>query len=264
MSQQQVTTSRNTAGAILREVFTFRWQPSFDLLAVAVSWVLVVAGLSTATFVIGTKPLGGIGYFLTYAVLTALVFGFCAPVGWMLFLRKSSPASLGISTRNLVVSIAVQIAVAAIQFFLIRNSFQLPDFATLLPLLALCLSIGLFEAVFWRGWVQLRIEGAFGVIPGVVLGSVLYALYHIGYGMPWSEIGFLFFIGLMFAVIFRITSSVFILWPVFQPMGQLMTLVKDKLQLPLAAAIGLFEVLAAMIVVAIVAYRIHKKRTSGA
>lgn len=263
MSQQQVMTGRSTAGAILREVFTFRWQPSLDLLAVAASWILVVAGLSTATFVIGTKALGGMGYFLTYAVLTALVFGFCAPVGWMLFIRKSSPASLGISTRNLVLSIVLQCAVAAIQLFLIRNSLQLPDFAALLPLLALCLSIGFFEAVFWRGWVQLRIEKAFGVIPGIVLGSVLYAFYHIGYGMPLSEIGFLFFIGLMFAVVFRITSSVFILWPVFQPMGQLMTLARDKLQLPLAASIGLFEVLAAMIVVAVIAYRIHGKRTGG-
>jgi membrane protease YdiL (CAAX protease family) len=263
VSSQQISNTQSTAREIFREVFAFRWRPSLDLLAVAGSWVLVVAGLYTATFLIGTKPLGGMGYFLTYAVLTALVFGFCFPVGWMLFFRKASPASLGITSRNIGVSIALQIALAAIQLFLMRKSIQLPGTETLVPLLALSLSIGLFESVFWRGWVQLRIQNAFGTIPGIVLGSVLYALYHVGYGMPWSEIGFLFFIGLMFAVIFRITSSVFILWPLFQPMGQLVTLVKDKLQLPLAASIGFLEVLAVMVVVVIVANKISRKRTSS-
>jgi uncharacterized protein len=264
MLQQQMTGRKSVARETVREVFTFRWRPSLDLLAVAVSWVLVVAGLYTATFLIGTKPLGGMGYFLTYAVLTALIFGFCGPVAWMLFVRKSSPDSLGITSRKLALSIAIQVTLAAIQLFLVRNSLRLPDIVTLLPLLALCLSIGLFEAVFWRGWVQLRLERAFGVIPGIVIASVLYALYHVGYGMPVSEMTFLFFIGLMFAVVFRVTASIFILWPVFQPMGQLMTLIKDNLQLPPAAAIGFLEVLVLMIVAAIVTYKISRKRTTGA
>jgi hypothetical protein len=50
----------------------------------------------------------------------------------------------------------------------------------------------------------------------------------------------------------------------FQPMGQLVTLVKDKLQLPLLSVVGFLEVLAAMIVVVIVAYRIHGRRTKAA
>ena len=82
--------------------------------------------------------------------------------------------------------------------------------------------------------------------------------------MAWSEIVFLFFIGLMFAVFFRITCNVFILWPVFQPLGQLMTLIKDKLDLPLISALGFIEVLAAMIVIAIVVSRVARKRNYSA
>lgn len=70
---------------------------------------------------------------------------------------------------------------------------------------------------------------------------------------------FLFFIGIMFAVVFRLTKSVFILWPVFQPMGQLVTLIKDKLQLPHLAALGFFEVLIVMIVLVWLAERYLKK-----
>ncbi len=123
---------------------------------------------------------------------------------------------------------------------------QIPAFENLLPLIALALTIGLFEAIFWRGWVLLRLEDCFGIIPAILLGSILYSLYHIGYGMPASEMVFLFFIGVMYAVAFRITKSVFILWPLFQPMGQLVTLIKDDLSLPLIASLGFFEALIPM------------------
>jgi ABC-type thiamin/hydroxymethylpyrimidine transport system permease subunit len=50
--------------------------------------------------------------------------------------------------------------------------------------------------------------------------------------MDLSEMVILFFIGIMFAVVFLITRSVLILWPVFQPMGWLLMLVEDRLTLP--------------------------------
>jgi hypothetical protein len=70
----------------------------------------------------------------------------------------------------------------------------------------------------------------------------MYEAYNIGYAMPLSEITFLFFIGLMYAIAFRITKNIFILWPLFQPMGQLVTLIKDDLQLPLITSLGFIEV----------------------
>jgi hypothetical protein len=76
--------------------------------------------------------------------------------------------------------------------------------------------------------------------------------------MPTSEMIFLFFIGIMFAVVFRLTKSIFILWPVFQPMGQLVTLIKDKLPLPPLAALGFFEILVVMIVLVWLAARYLK------
>jgi uncharacterized protein len=247
-------------GSRVRDVLRLRWRPSKDLLAVAASWILVVGALYTATFVIGDTVLGGMGCFLTYAILDALVLGFGIPVTWTFFVRKRSVAELGLTRKNLVLSIIIQVAAAGIQLAMVWKTFTLPSSLTLLPLVTLALTIGFFEAVFWRGWVQSRLEDAFGAIPGIILGSALYALYHVGYGMPWSEMLFLFGIGLMFAVLFRITKSVFILWPLFQPFGQLMTLVKDGLNLPWAASLGFIDVLAAMIVVAVIFARMGRKK----
>ena len=99
------------------------------------------------------------------------------------------------------------------------------------------------------------------LIPAIILGSALYAAYHIGYGMPTSEMIFLFFIGIVFAVIFRLTKSIFILYPLFQPMGQLITLIKDGLTLPLISSLGFVEALTAMFVLVWLAGRYHKKHS---
>ena len=72
---------------------------------------------------------------------------------------------------------------------------------------------------------------------------------------------FLFFIGLMFATVFRLTKNVFILWPIFQPMGQLVTLIKDGLTLPLLASLGFIEVLIVMLVLVWLAARYQKKHS---
>ena len=40
--------------------------------------------------------------------------------------------------------------------------------ASLLPLAALSLTIGFSETVFWRGWVLLRLEEGFGIVPTLI------------------------------------------------------------------------------------------------
>ncbi|MCZ7574491.1 MAG: hypothetical protein M5U01_38570 [Ardenticatenaceae bacterium] len=47
----------------------------------------------------------------------------------------------------------------------------------MVPLVAVALTVGLFEAVFFYGWLQLRFEEAFGVIPSLLLASLAYNLY---------------------------------------------------------------------------------------
>jgi hypothetical protein len=244
---------------IQKQVHLFRWNPSRDLAALVLSWLLVVGSLYTATFIVGQDIWGGMAYSMLYAVIGAALFGVGIPLYWMTVVRRRPVAELGFTTRWLGVSLVLQLVFAALQYIGTLAKAKLPPVEELLPLVALALAIGLFEAVFWRGWVLLRLEEAFGIIPAVLLGSALYAAYHIGYGMPASEMVFLFFIGIMFAVVFRLTKNVFILWPVFQPMGQLITLIRDKLTLPLLASLGFIEVLILMLVLVWLASRYQRK-----
>lgn len=242
-----------------KRIFTIHWKPGRDLIAVLASWVLVVGALYTATVVVGSEAWGGIGYFLLYAVLGAGIFGVGFPLYWTVVIRKRPLSDLGISTRWLWLSLILQVVFAALQYAGTLAKSGIPDFERFIPLLTLSLTIGFFEAVFWRGWVLLRLEEAFGVIPAILLGSLLYAAYHIGYAMPLSEMTFLFFIGVMYAAAFRLTKNIFILWPLFQPMGQMVTLIKDGLELPLLASLGFVEVLIAMLVLVWLAGRYARK-----
>ena len=242
-----------------KQLLSVHWKPNKDLAIVALSWLLVVGSLYIATVMVGSEVWGGMAYFALYAVVGATLFGIGIPLYWMVVIRRRPLVDLGITKQWLGLSLILQFIFAALQYTGTLARGELPPFEEFLPLIALALTIGFFEAVFWRGWVLLRLEESFGVIPAILLGSALYALYHIGYAMPTSEMIFLFFIGLMFAIVFRLTKNIFILWPVFQPMGQLVTLVKDGLELPLLASLGFFEVLIVMLVLVWLAARYQKK-----
>ena len=251
-----------TVVSATQHIFTVRWNPGKDLLAVAVSWLLVTGALYTATVIIGSSVWGGFAYFLLYALLCATIFGVGFPLYWTVVKRQRSIADLGLTTQRLIPSLALQAVFSVLLYSVTLARVQLPSADELIPLIGLALAIGFFEAIFWRGWVLLRLEDAFGIIPAILLGSALYAVYHFGYAMPASEITFLFFIGILFSVVFRLTKNIFILWPVFQPMGQLVTLIEDGLSLPLLAALGFAEVLLVMFALVWFAQRYYLKQSS--
>lgn len=244
----------------IRTMLTFRWNPGKDLAAVLISWLLVTGALYTASIIVGPNTGGGLPYFFLYAILCATLFGIGIPLAWTVIVRKRPISDLGFTRKYLGISIGLQLVFAVLQFIPTLAKTTLPPFEQLLPLVVLALTIGFFEAVFWRGWTLLRLEEAFGLIPAILIGSLLYAAYHIGYGMPLEEMAFLFWIGVLYAVAFRLTKNVFILWPIFQPMGQLVTLTRDGLQLPPIASLGFFEVLILMAVLVWLANRYYQKR----
>ncbi len=249
----------NSLKTLWKQMMIVRWKPTRDLAVVALSWLLVVGAIYSATHVVGLAVWGGIGYFLMYAVLGALVFGLGIPLVWMVVVRKRPLSALGITTARLGWSLGLQLVFSILMYVPAYLRTPLPAFEQLLPLVLLSVCIGLFEAIFWRGWVQMRLEESFGTIPGILVAALLYAAYHIGYGMPSSEMVFLFFIGVMYASVFRLTRSILILYPFFQPLGQLKTLLTDGLSLPLASAIGFGEAFIAMLVVIWLAARHHQK-----
>jgi membrane protease YdiL (CAAX protease family) len=104
--------------------------------------------------------------------------------------------------------------------------------------------VGLFEAVFFRGFMQGRLQASLGSGPAVAGAASLYALYHVGYGMGAGELVFLFGLGVVYAVAYRLTENILVLWPLLTPLGAWFNNMEaGDIQLPLASIAGFVDVL---------------------
>ena len=244
--------------ALLREQ-GLAWRPDRDTLVALISYGLVVAGLYVAFHIFTTDAVAA--NFITFGPITLAVLGVALPVLYTVLVRRRSLADLGLTTRHLLPSLVLGLLLGWDTY---RNT--LATMGTVwtseaVPLVVMALAVGLFEAIFFRGWLQLRFEEAFGAVPGVVLGALCYSLYHVGYGMDWSEMLFLFGLGLVFAAVFRLTRNVAVLWPFYTPIGGLYTNLTDGLAMPFEATYGFLLTLGLMLAAIVAGALVQRKRT---
>jgi membrane protease YdiL (CAAX protease family) len=234
-----------------------RWHPDMDVWVALGSYALVVAGLYTAFQIFTTSRVAA--NFITFGPVTLAAFGVAVPVLYTVFVRHKSVGELGITAERLLPSVGLGLLLAWDTYRNTIATLDLPDTRSMIPMVAMALAVGLFESIFFRGWLQLRFEQAFGLVPGLVLAAACYSLYHIGYGMGMGEMLFLFGLGLTFGAFFRLTRSIFVLWPFYTPMGSIYTNLTEGLSLPLEATYGFLLTIAAMIVVIAIAARAHPR-----
>jgi membrane protease YdiL (CAAX protease family) len=229
----------------ISEILEFRFNPTKELAVLTLSWLTVVAGIYAAFQIVTTSNVTL--NFILYGLVSLLIFGTIVPIIYITWFKKESLVTLGITRENWLLSILIGIALGANTYLNTLSSIQLPELLNLVPLIVMALTVGLFEAIFFRGWIQLAFERAFGAIPAIVLGAGFYSLYHIGYGMNPSEMWLLFTLGLQFAIAFRLTKNVLVLWPFYTWIGGLYSNITDGLVLPFEAAYGFIIVLSIMI-----------------
>lgn len=238
----------------------FKFNPTKEIFAVLISWILVVSAFFTAfqVFTIQRVALN----FITFGLIGITMFGIAVPVVWTVIVKKRTFSALGIKKDKLVISILLGIILSVVQYFLTIRNIELPVAGEFIPLITMSLAVGFYENIFYRGWVQLRMEECFGIIPGIVLSAVMYAIYHIGYGMPANEMIVLLVVGLVYSIIFRFTSNIFILFPFLTPTGALFTQIQDGLKLPFEATLGFADVIVLSVVILIMINYIRKRECS--
>lgn len=246
------TVQRNQTS--LRQIITeqgFRWQPDRDTLVAFGSYILVVAALFTAFQVFTTERVAA--NFVTFGPITLAGLGVALPIFYMVLVRHRPLADLGLTTHQLLSSLVLSLLLGFDTYRATLGTLNVSWTKELVPLITMAMSVGLFEAVFFRGWLQLRFEQAFGVVPGLILGALCYSLYHVGYGMTLSEILPLFGYGLVFAAVFRLTQNIVTLWPFYTPIGGLYTNLREGLTMPFEATYGFVLTLGLMLIILITA-----------
>ncbi|MFZ5944711.1 MAG: type II CAAX prenyl endopeptidase Rce1 family protein [Bacillota bacterium] len=169
----------------MKDACWFKFNPNKDLLTVIISWFLVVVTLYTAFQIFTTKRVAA--NFITFGFGTILLCGIVLPLVYSKIIKGNDLDLLGISKKNMLLSITFGVLLTVIQYSQTLVKVAFPDILHLTPLVTMVLAVGLFENIFFRGWMQQRIEDAFGIVPSILLASVFYSLYHIGYGMMWTS-----------------------------------------------------------------------------
>ncbi|MDP9987556.1 CPBP family intramembrane metalloprotease [Arthrobacter sp. FW306-05-C] len=229
-----------------------------DIGAVAALYLGVVA-LFWLAFRVFTQG-NTLGLFLSFAA--GMLLGVLGPIGYNTWIRRRSLDALGISRKNLGQAFALGLALAAVQFVITLWGYPLPRPVDWVPLAALAITVGFFEAVFFRGFIQARLEASFGPIAGVAGAAALYAAYHVGYGMTGSEMLFLFGLGVVYAVAFSVARNLIVLWPLLVPLGSFYSNLRGgSIRMPWEAILGFADVLGLM--VAAVWFAARHERRSG-
>jgi hypothetical protein len=83
---------------------------------------------------------------------------------------------------------------------------------------------GLFELFLFYGFIHLRLNKAFGMIPAILVTSALYVAWHVGTQLPLEPAPVaaavkLFAVGVMYQSVFSVTYNLLIIWPFFHFSG---------------------------------------------
>jgi membrane protease YdiL (CAAX protease family) len=229
-----------------------------DLLVVGAIYVAVVALFKVAFGVFGTGQVAGLFIFFGLGMLVGVV----GPLVYVVWIRHRSLSSIGIGLHNIRSTAALALVFGAVQFSVTLWGYQLPAPVDWIPLLLMSLTVGFFEAVFFRGFVQGTLERSIGVAPAVIAAAALYSLYHLGYGMGPSDMLFLFGLGVVYTAAYRITANVLAIWPLLTPLGGFFSQLKAGEMtglLPWVSMLGFADVLA-VIAVAIWLTARHERR----
>ena len=230
-----------------------------DIRVVLLLYVGVVAALYAAFQLFTVERT--LGLFLCYAA--GLILGVVGPVTYTVWMRRRPLADLGLTRENWRQAVGLGLILGGIQFFLTLYGYSLLAPVDWVPLLSMSLMVGLFEAIFFRGFIQTRLSASFGPIPGVVAAAALYALYHVGYGMGAREMVFLFGLGLVYGIAYASVNNVLVLWPVLIPIGSFYNnLQSGAIELPWAAIAGFVDVMAIMSAAIWLAHRRERRAVS--
>lgn len=220
-----------------------RQRDSSELLVVVALYLAVVALMSLAFLVFTVDVVAGL--FLSFAA--AMLVGVVGPLYYTVWHKQRPLADLGLRRDNWRQTLWLALLFGGVQFGLTLWGYDLPDAESWVPLLVMALVVGVFESIFFRGFIQNRLEEQFGSVVGIAGAATLYAVYHVGYGMGSEEMLFLGGLGVVYAVAFAIVRNVLILWPLLTPLGSFFNTVDSgDIEMPWASIMGFLDVLALM------------------
>jgi membrane protease YdiL (CAAX protease family) len=185
-------------------------------------------------------------------MITIVGLGVLLPLLWIR-INDLSFNEFGLPGENWIWAILANIILASLFstmfYFEAKKKGQRPDFSGKAGTIFYLMVGVLFETLFFYSFLRQLFEESFGIIPALLLTSVLYSLHHIGLEeqmkgtTPAQELRKLFFVGLLFSTTFRIFNSALAIFPFFIGVGVISDLIIEKQSRPLSWKVALLTLL---------------------
>lgn len=193
-----------------------------------------------------------IARFVFRDMITIVGLGVLLPLLWIR-INDLSFNEFGLPGENWIWAILANIILASLFstmfYFEAKKKGQRPDFSGKAGTIFYLMVGVLFETLFFYSFLRQLFEESFGIIPALLLTSVLYSLHHIGLEeqmkgtTPAQELRKLFFVGLLFSTTFRIFNSALAIFPFFIGVGVISDLIIEKQSRPLSWKVALLTLL---------------------
>ncbi len=144
-------------------------------------------------------------------LLIVPVLAVAIPVCWTTLIERQDLAALGITSRHWLPSCLLSVVLSLLVFAPLLFGPHLTVAPERWLPMGAAGAVSLFEPLFIFGWLQMRFEKDFGLLPAILLAALCFALYHIGY-LP-QAMSAQFYSAAVFAVAFRLTANLLVAWP---------------------------------------------------
>jgi hypothetical protein len=198
----------------------FAWSPGTDTSMAMATELLMWGVYYTNAHIMRTSRAAS---FFIFVVIGNLILDVLLPAYYVLRVRNEPLAELGITTKRWKVSLLISVAWSAVGLRSLLPAIHQHPGAHVLPQMIFN-GLILWEPFFVFGWLQLRFERAFGILPAILTAGASLALYHVG-TFPIQFVGVLFVAGLLDGILFRLTRNLLTLfpltWAVYSSIGTL-------------------------------------------
>ncbi len=190
---------------LARTVFAVRWQPGQDTLVAAATALLMVGFYYANAH--SRNPAVNVAWLVGANMCLNVLF----PIAYVLYVRRQGLDAVGITARWWWLAALISILWSIRSWPALQAAAMRRPEVDLLPHVV---GNGLvfWEPFFVHGWLQLRFERAFGVIPGILLAAACFAAYHVG-TYPLEIVQRFFIAVAIHAALFRITRNLLTVWP---------------------------------------------------
>ena len=193
----------------------FQWQPTRETLVAAIAGFVVI-GLSAAMLPTRHVPwvsilIRDIGQIFLAGILFPLIY---------ILISGNRFAEFGLTLKRWYIFLPINLVLGTLLLLMFLSESPIPaDFSLTAPIVwkgAFVIVAVFFELIFFYGFLRTLFEKAFGIVPGIVLTALFYSFHHIGFQPEYDK---LIFVGLLYALVYRLGHSALLLYPFFLGVG---------------------------------------------